>query len=160
MFGGQATGKTGEATASPYHAMTGRNDRNRIAAIGSAYRSHGTGVADLLGDLTVRAGFPKGYAEQCVPHSSLKRRPNEFQGQIETLTRAGEVFGQLACGFDQNGAVIITLQRTKTHSVFPLLLPQDSDQPLIPRDEVQRANRRWHEGIQARHIATRQSYGR
>src|SRR3546814_10742609 len=78
--------------------MAGHHDRQRIAAIGGADRTHRVGVAAGLGQLLVAPGLAKRNRGQRLPHPQLERGAAWPQWQIELPAHTVKVFAQLlAC---------------------------------------------------------------
>jgi hypothetical protein len=67
LLGLQPTGKPGQPTRGANDPMARCNDRDGITPIGRTHGAYGFWVTDLLGDLTVAAGFAKGDGQQCLP---------------------------------------------------------------------------------------------
>src|SRR3546814_18847895 len=78
--------------------MAGCDDRERIAAVGSADRTHGVRTADLCGDLRISARLAERNRPQCRPHFGLARGADEIERQVECAALPGEVFAQLPLG--------------------------------------------------------------
>ncbi|MNG32122.1 hypothetical protein D3C84_1180620 [compost metagenome] len=78
--------------------MARGDDRDRVAAIGGAYRAHRAGVADLPGDVAIAAGFAERYRQQRGPHLALELGTGKIQRQLEALAFASEVLAKLPRG--------------------------------------------------------------
>ena len=76
-------------------AVTGDDDRNRVASVGRADGAHGFGVVDGRGDRAVTCGLAVADAEKLLPDLALKGRAFEGQGQVEAAQRTGEIGSQL-----------------------------------------------------------------
>ncbi|MOA07040.1 hypothetical protein D3C78_1267150 [compost metagenome] len=134
--------------------MARGDDRDGVAAIGSADRPDRCRLADLDGDVAVAAGFSEGDGQQGVPDPDLEISAREIQLQLETTALAGEVLQQLTLGFLEERMPSVLLQRPQAHPIEPLVFPEDGRQPCLPGDEDQLADggldgfvQRQHRGI-------------
>src|SRR5258708_3479018 len=70
------------------HAMTRRDDRNRIFPVRSPDSAHRFRPSDLFRDLSVRSRLAERDRAQCSPDLVLKCRSGEVQLQRERLARS------------------------------------------------------------------------
>ena len=75
--------------------MARDNNRDGIGAIGQPYRSAGSRLADVAGELFIAPGHAIGYFPQGLPDLLLKCCTVWFDRNSELLTRSCEVFSQL-----------------------------------------------------------------
>src|SRR3954454_18470514 len=80
-----------QTPVAPDHAMTGEDDRERVAAVRRADRPHGGGAADSRRLLGVCARLAVGDLAQCAPCSDLECRPREIEWELEARPPTGEI---------------------------------------------------------------------
>jgi hypothetical protein len=77
----QAACVTREFAIGTDDSVAGQDDRDRIQAIGHAYRPHGFGAAELLGQVTVGGDVTGWNRPQSLPDLLLKFRAARLDGQ-------------------------------------------------------------------------------
>jgi hypothetical protein len=81
--------------------MAGQNNQEWIGSYGRTYRTDGCRIAQLLGQLGISSGLPKGYFSNCQPYPPLKVRTSQTNWQVEDLSLPRKVLFQLLLGFKQ-----------------------------------------------------------
>ena len=71
-LGLESSAETRELAGRADDAMTGRDNRDGISAVGSTDGPGGGWISDLPCDLSVRSRFSKWNGEECLPHFLLK----------------------------------------------------------------------------------------
>src|SRR5947209_635135 len=77
------------------HAMTGYDDRNRVAAVRETYRAHRVRIADASREFSVADRLPETNFAKPLPHAALKVASDEIEWQIERRTLAGKILVEL-----------------------------------------------------------------
>src|SRR5580698_9917322 len=92
---GEATAEAGKGAVGSDHPVAGHNDGNGISPVRRAYGAHRLAAADLIGYLSVTAGFTKGYGAQGLPDLVLELRAAGVELYGERTAFAGKVFLKL-----------------------------------------------------------------
>ena len=133
-FGVEAASEAGEAAGRADDSVTGHDDGDGIAAVGCSDGAGGVGVAELTGELAVAAGFAEGNGEQGFPYILLEWRAAHVEADVEVLALAGEVFGELAFGFDEEGMLRVFDEFAEADAVGTVVFPEDGDEALVADD--------------------------
>jgi len=126
--------------------VAGHDDRDGIAAVGGTDGARGGGVSEGVGDLLVAAGFAEGDGEELLPTLALEFRAAQVDGEIEGAAGAGEVFGELAFGGDEDGVVggfggaFEGELCGEGDVVGALVCPEEGDDGVVGGDEAERAD--------------------
>jgi hypothetical protein len=132
--------ETGECTVRADHAVTRRDDRNRIASVRGADRAHRAGIADVPRHLRVAAGFSIGNREQRRPGPFLEIGAAEIEGQFECAAMAREVFAELARGLEQDRMFGSFDGRVEGNLRCRVPAPDERDERLVGGGEVEGAD--------------------
>src|SRR3546814_17380169 len=87
--------RSGQRTVGADHAVAGEHDRDWIASVRRAHRSHRLRLADAARDVAVAPGLPVGNLRQRPPDLALERRADRLQRQVGRLQRPGDIGHQL-----------------------------------------------------------------
>ena len=99
IFAFKPARKPCERAVDSHHAMARHDDGVRVLANGCTYGANGVGIANVVGDVAIRAGVAVGNALQGVPHSALKwGAPCGMQWHVKGMALAAEIFCQLLGG--------------------------------------------------------------
>ena len=142
ILGLQSAGKAGQSAVAAEHAMAGRDDRDRVAAVGGADRARRLGPADLARDLAIAAGLAERNRQQRGPHALLEIGAVEIERHRELLQPACEIGVQLFLRLVQEPVVRTALQRAEPHPPRIVVFPQHRGQTLVAGDQLQLAIRR------------------
>ncbi len=86
--------KAPQASSFGGDAMAGDDEEDGISRAGLAHGPGSSGMADLLGDLTIRPGLSRGDPGERLPNHPLKGGPvSEIQGEVgqgDSLVQVGE----------------------------------------------------------------------
>ena len=92
FLGFHPAGKAGERAIAADHPVTGRDDRDRVAAIGGADSTGRGRAADGAGDVGITARLAERYVEQRGPDLALEIRALKMQRDGKMLPLTGEIF--------------------------------------------------------------------
>lgn len=91
-------------------------------------------------ELAVGAGFAEGDGKECVPHGALEGRALRVEREIEGLTFACEVFGELRFGLQEDGVICILGLRSEADAARAVVVPEDGDDAAVAGDELESAD--------------------
>ena len=120
--------------------MAWNNNREGIAAIGSAYGAARSRFAYLLGDLAISEGLSERDRLQRTPYILLKRRTTQVEWEFEVFALPCEVLLQLPLGLKQDALILVLYQFSERDTPRMIVLPQDRNETCFTRDECKFPN--------------------
>src|SRR5258708_33438501 len=138
--------------------MARHHNRDWVAAVRCANRTHRIRPAELLRDLAVASCFAKRNRQQCLPDTALKWRASHVQRNRKVLPLAFKIFFQLPLRFGQNWPAIIVHRVAETVPMEVLILPKNGYKAVFTSDEFQFPHWGFHEFVNKVHTEFLSAY--
>lgn len=93
LFAPETAAVAGEFAVAGKNAVARDDDGDGVLAVGGAHGSDSLGVANGVGDVLVGEEATVRDGEEFLPDALLEGRAGRFQGEVESLALALEIFG-------------------------------------------------------------------
>ena len=115
--------------------MAWRDNRDRIAAIGSTHRTNRRWLADLPRNRRIAARFTEWDSQQRLPDTFLKISSPEIQRNAELPQLTSKIGEKLAPGLDKDRMRGIIRHETQTNPLRQVIGPKKGNQFRIAGDQ-------------------------
>jgi hypothetical protein len=150
-FDVKPAGKSRERARGSDHPMARRNDRHRVSAVCRTDSARRRRLPNLPGDLSIRSRLSERDRQQCVPDCALETRSGsgkvELHGELFPLS--SKVFRELALGLDEHRMSVVLGLDVQPHTTRPVVLPQDSGETVVSRNQRESPDWRIHHLVDA-----------
>lgn len=135
----------------PHHAVAWDEDGVGIFANGPSHSTHGLWLANVPGDIAIRAGVSIRDALQGLPHGALKWcTPSGVQRQFKGMAMAAEIFSELLGGCFQCGVCVVGDPSVGLRHVLLALYKPNACQTLLGGRQQHIAQRRGAVALEQR----------
>jgi len=115
--------------------MARYKDRQWVPAIRGAHCPRSFRVPKLIRKLPISARLPERDTEQSLPNLLLKWRTSHIERHCESISLAGKVLIQFFLRANQYRMFGVLDKFRETNTSWIVVLPKDSDQAFVTRDQ-------------------------